>query len=100
MKIGVTLPEFLRANAYRFFMPELNIYEIIGTISGLAGVWLAARQNFWTWPVGLVSVVAYTIFFFQIKLYADMGLQVFFAGASLYGWDEWLYGGKNKTELP
>ena len=81
-------------------MPELNIYEIIGTISGLVGVWLAARQNVWTWPVGLVSVVAYTIFFFQIKLYADMGLQVFFAGASLYGWYEWLYGGKNKTELP
>ena len=81
-------------------MPELNYFEVIGVISGLLGVWLAARQNVWTWPVGLISVLAYTIFFYQIKLYADMGLQVFFAGAGLYGWYEWLYGGKNKTELP
>lgn len=81
-------------------MPDLNIYEVIGTISGLAGVWLATRQNVWTWPLGLISVAAYIIFFYQIKLYADMGLQVFFAGASIYGWYEWLYGGKNKTELP
>lgn len=81
-------------------MPDLNIYEVVGTVFGLAGVWLATRQNVWTWPVGLVSVAAYTVFFYQIKLYADMGLQVFFAGAALYGWYEWLYGGKNKTELP
>lgn len=81
-------------------MPDLNIYEVIGTVFGLAGVWLATRQNVWTWPVGLVSIVAYVVFFYQIKLYADMGLQVFFAGASIYGWYEWLYGGRNKTELP
>ncbi len=81
-------------------MPELNLFEIIGTVFGLAGVWLATRQNVWTWPVGLVSVLAYTVFFYQLKLYADMGLQVFFAGAGLYGWYEWLYGGRNKTELP
>lgn len=78
----------------------LNIFEVIGTISGILGVWLAARQNVWTWPVGLVSVLVYSVFFFQIKLYADMGLQVFYIGASLYGWYEWLHGGKNKTELP
>src|SRR5688572_4332133 len=83
-----------------FSMPDLNIYEVVGTIFGLAGVWLATRQNVWTWPVGLVSVAMYIVFFYQIKLYADMGLQVFFAGASLYGWYEWLHGGKNKTELP
>jgi nicotinamide mononucleotide transporter len=77
----------------------LNLFEVIGTVSGILGVWLAARQNVWTWPVGLISVIVYTIFFFQIKLYADMGLQVFYIGASLYGWYEWLHGGKNKTEL-
>src|SRR5688572_12624616 len=81
-------------------MPDLNIYEVIGFISGLLGVWLATRQNVWTWPVGLISVITYTIFFYQIKLYADMGLQIFYIGASFYGWYEWLRGGKNHTELP
>jgi nicotinamide mononucleotide transporter len=29
-----------------------------------------------------------------------MGLQVFYIGASFYGWYEWLRGGKNNSELP
>ncbi|MBK0401475.1 nicotinamide mononucleotide transporter [Adhaeribacter sp. BT258] len=81
-------------------MPELNYFEVTGVISGLLGVWLAVRQNVWTWPVGLISVLAYTVFFYQIKLYADMGLQIFYAGSAMYGWYEWLRGGKNHTELP
>lgn len=78
----------------------MNNYEIVGAITGLLCVWLAARQNVWTWPIALVSVFCYFVFFYQIRLYADMGLQVFFLGSNLYGWYEWLYGGKNKVELP
>src|SRR5687768_13353147 len=81
-------------------MPDLNLFEVVGTIFGLAGVYLATRQNVWTWPLGIIGVAAYIVFFYQIKLYADMGLQIFFAGASIYGWYEWLHGGKNKMELP
>ena len=78
----------------------INIFEVIGFVFALAGVWLAAKQNIWTWPVGLVGIIAYLIFFYQIKLYADMGLQAFYIAASIYGWYEWLHGGKNKAELP
>jgi len=78
----------------------MNNYEIVGAITGLLCVWLAARQNVWTWPIALVSVFCYFVFFYQIRLYADMWLQVFFLGSNLYGWYEWLHGGKNKSELP
>lgn len=82
------------------FMWQFNLFEVTGFVSGLIGVWLATRQNVWTWPVGLISVLTYTIFFYQLKLYADMGLQVFYIGSSFYGWYEWLRGGKNHSELP
>jgi nicotinamide mononucleotide transporter len=78
----------------------MNVYELVGAITGLVCVWLAARQQVWTWPVALVSVVCYFVFFYQIRLYADMWLQLFFFGANFYGWYEWLYGGKNRAELP
>ena len=78
----------------------MNTYEIVGAITGLVCVWLAARQNVWTWPIALISVVCYFIFFYQIRLYADMWLQLFFFGSNLYGWYEWIYGGKDKSELP
>ncbi len=78
----------------------MNTYEIVGAVTGLLCVWLAARQNVWTWPIALISVFFYFVFFYQIRLFADMGLQVFFFGSNLYGWYEWRYGGKNKAELP
>jgi nicotinamide mononucleotide transporter len=44
-------------------------------------------------------VVLYALVFYEAKLYADMGLQVIYAGLSIYGWYEWLYGGEGRTEL-
>jgi nicotinamide mononucleotide transporter len=38
--------------------------------------------------------------FYNSKLYADTGLQVIYVVLNAYGWYHWLYGGKNRTELP
>ncbi len=74
--------------------------ELFGVATGLWSVWLTVRENIWLWPIGIVSCIAYGVLFWQIKLYADMGLQVFFIAASVYGWYWWLHGGSNQTEAP
>ena len=74
--------------------------EIVGAAFGLLSVYLTIRENVWLWPTGIISVVAYAILFYDIKLYADALLQVFFFVTSLQGWHYWLYGGKNQTEPP
>ena len=76
----------------------MSLIEVIGVISGIAGVWLAARQHVWTWPVSVVSVTAYVFVFYDARLYADMGLNAFYIITSFYGWYEWLYGGKGHVE--
>jgi len=67
--------------------------EWSGAISGLLSVFLTARRRIACWPVGLVSVTVYGIFFFRLKLYADCALQMFFFATSLYGWWHWARGG-------
>jgi nicotinamide mononucleotide transporter len=47
-----------------------------------------------------VNVGLYIIIFYGAKLYADTGLQVVYVILNAYGWYHWLYGGKNRTELP
>ena len=74
--------------------------EIIAFISGLISVWLAVLNSHWNWPVGIVNCVAFFILFMNARLYANAGLQILFIIISLWGWYEWLRGGKNKTELP
>ena len=64
--------------------------EIVATVTGLLSVWLTARENIWAWPTGLVSVACFFYMFFEVKLYADMTLQVFFFVLSIYGWIIWL----------
>lgn len=76
-----------------------NAVEITAVILGLISVYLVTRQNVWCYPLGIISVFIYIFIFFEVKLYADMGLQVFFIVLQAYGWYEWLYGGKDHTAL-
>jgi len=77
----------------------MTFTEIIAVILGLLSVFLVTRQNVWCYPLGIISVFIYIFIFYEVKLYADMGLQVFFIVLQVYGWYEWLYGGEKKTEL-
>jgi len=65
----------------------------------LANVWLATRENMWTWPMGIASVVLYGIVFFKARLFGNASLQVVYFVMTLQGWYEWLRGGVNHTEL-
>lgn len=67
--------------------------EWFAAATGLLSVLLTARRNLLCWPIGLLSVVAYAWFFWELKLYADSGLQAFFFATSIYGWYHWARGG-------
>ncbi|MBI5472587.1 MAG: nicotinamide mononucleotide transporter [Ignavibacteriae bacterium] len=73
--------------------------ELTGVLFGLLTVYFSVKQNIWTWPTGIVSVTAFAFLFFEVKLYADMCLQLFFLWSCVQGWYFWLHGGANRTEL-
>jgi nicotinamide mononucleotide transporter len=77
----------------------MNLLEYVAAAFGVISVYLSVRQNIWSWPTAIVNVGLYTIVFYHSRLYADMGLQVVYVIISIYGWYEWLYGGKGHTEL-
>jgi nicotinamide mononucleotide transporter len=73
--------------------------EFVAVLFGIISVFLSVRQNIWSWPTALVNVALFFALFYKSGLYSDMGLQVVYFVLSLYGWYEWLYGGKGRTEL-
>jgi nicotinamide mononucleotide transporter len=77
----------------------MNLIEVFGAVIGIAAVFLAARQNVWNWPLGIVNFVLYIIVFYQAKLYAQVGLQIVYIGLAIYGWWNWLHGGADRGEL-
>jgi nicotinamide mononucleotide transporter len=72
---------------------------LFGVVLGIVTVYLSTRENIWSWPTALVNAAAFAIVFFRTGLYSDAGLQVVYFVLSLYGWYEWLFGGKGHTEL-
>ncbi|SHK91475.1 nicotinamide mononucleotide transporter [Chitinophaga jiangningensis] len=84
----------------------VSYIEFIGTFTGLLCVWLAARDHILTWPIGLINVSCFFVLFWQLQLYADMFLQVYFFATGVYGWIFWyskkpenepIYALKNRT---
>ncbi len=77
-----------------------NYIELLGAVLGFAYIFLSIRQHIFTWPVGLVTSAIYVYVFLVSKFYADMLLQVYYVGVSIYGWYFWLKGNPNSdTEL-
>lgn len=77
--------------------------ELIGAVLGLVYLFFSIRKSLWLWPVGLLSSGFYVVVFLHSKLYAEMGLQVYYVVISIYGWYHWIFGNRNnncKNELP
>ncbi|WP_337101051.1 nicotinamide riboside transporter PnuC [Paenibacillus sp. YIM B09110] len=72
------------------YFTSTTTLEVVATTTGLLSVWLTAREKIWAWPIGLVNVACFFYMFYEVKLYADMALQVFFFILSIYGWVIWL----------
>ena len=82
---------FLSINniAFVIFGYPMSYVELVGTILYLWSVWLISRRQILTWPVGIVSVILYMLLFYQIRLYSDFLEQIYYLGASVYGWIVW-----------
>ena len=66
--------------------------EGIAALLGILSVWYARKENILVFPVGIVSVLLYVYICFWGKLYADMGVNLFYFIMSAYGWYNWTHG--------
>lgn len=82
------------------WLKSQSLLEIFGVISGILCVYLAARNNIWSWPLAIISVSIYIIIFYDAKLYADAGLQVYFLITNIYGWYFWSRKSEKDEKVP
>ncbi len=75
--------------AFEVWGYPVSYVELLGTVFGLASVYYASRTNILTWPTGIVNEAFLFLLFFQVQLYADMFLQIYFFIVTIYGWYRW-----------
>jgi len=67
----------------------MSYIEFAGVVFGLIAVWLSAKARILSWPIGIINVILAAILYFQVQLYPDMFLQVFFFVTNIIGWWRW-----------
>lgn len=75
--------------------------EILGSILSVIYLYLSIKQKVSLWIFGFMCSALYIVVFFQSKFYADMTLQFYYLGVSIYGWFSWKEKAKQTgKELP
>lgn len=74
---------------FRVLDYNMSYIEFFGVLFGLWAVWLSAKAHIWSWPIGIINVILAFFLYYQIQLYPDMFLQVFFFGTNILGWIRW-----------
>jgi nicotinamide mononucleotide transporter len=77
--------------------------DILGTLIGLVYVYQEYKASILLWITGVIMPVVYIFVYLNAGLYADMGMQVYYALAAAYGFASWMLGrthGKEAKEMP
>lgn len=79
---------------------ESTLLEIIAVAFGILSVWFARQAKLLVYPTGIISTTIYVAICYKIQLYADMGINLFYTGMSIYGWYVWTRKGDNNKPRP
>ena len=83
-----------------FDSETLLVVEWIAAALGVINISLLIFRSVWNFPFGIAMVALYIFVFFEKRLYAEAGLQVFFILAQLWGWWLWLKIGGEDDRVP
>lgn len=78
---------------------EVSYIEAFSTFFLLINVYLATKENVWSWLCGMIGISLYGIICYYKGWQSEMWLQVVYFGAAVWGWYNWLRGGEEHSQL-
>jgi nicotinamide mononucleotide transporter len=63
--------------------------EVFAVATSFACTYLCVAQSRWNYPVGIVSVIALSLLFYQNQLYSSMALNLYLIPTLAWGWFRW-----------
>ena len=66
-----------------------SLLELIAVVFAILYLLLAVRENILCWAAAIVSTFIYLFIFWDVNLYMESGLQVYYLGMAAYGWYQW-----------
>lgn len=63
--------------------------EWLGTLTGIAGVWLSIKEKVVAWPFFITCYGSYVFLSYEAGLFAAVFMNAVFVALSIYGWWRW-----------
>ncbi len=77
----------------------MSLWEVAAVLLALTYLVLAIRQNAACWLAAILSTSIYIVLMFQVGLYMESALQLFYIAMAFYGWYSWTHGDGPEHEL-
>ncbi len=77
---------------------NLPFTELMGLVFGLLCVYFLIRESVLTFAFGIAYVIISFFVFWEIQLYGDFILHIFFLVLNIYGWYYWVNGNKSQDK--
>ena len=70
-------------------LPQNSLLELAAVIFAVAYLVLAVRENSLCWYAAGISTLIFLFIFWDVKLYMESGLQIYYLAMAFYGWYQW-----------
>lgn len=81
------MTEVLNTIAEQF--QQNSLLELIAVVFAILYLVLAVKENILCWAAAIVSTVIFLFIFWDVKLYMESGLQIYYLGMAAFGWRQW-----------
>jgi nicotinamide mononucleotide transporter len=78
---------------------QSSLPELIAVLFAIAYLLLAVRENILCWSAALVSTFIFLFIFWQVRLYMESALQIYYIGMAVYGWHQWTRSGEGDLTI-
>ena len=66
-----------------------SLLELLAVVFAVAYLVLAVRENSLCWYAAGISTLIFLFIFWNVKLYMESGLQIYYLAMAFYGWYQW-----------
>jgi len=80
------------------YAKNIDYPELLGLIFGLLCVYYLIKESVLTFLFGIIYVIISFFIFWEIQLYGDFILHIFFLVLNIYGWYYWVNGNAENDE--
>ncbi len=77
----------------------MSAWELAAVVFGIAYLLLAMQESRWCWYAAFVSTAIFGFIFWDVSLFMESALQLYYLGMAIYGWLAWQPRTNNQDSL-